>query len=359
MPKNPLEQLRSRIDRLDDQLLALLNERARAALKIGVEKARRQEEVYASTREQQILERLASGNKGPLPDEAVDEIFRAVINNCRLLQKALMITYLGPEATFTHQAALKHFGRSAGYNPAKSITDVFDDVEKGRADYGVVPIENSTEGVVNHTLDMFLESDLVICAEREDPIGHDLLGSMDSLKKVKAVVSHPQALAQCRRWLESHLPGVAIKEAASTADAAAQAALHGDAAAIASPLAAELYHLKTLAPRIQDAKNNRTRFLIIGRQAPRASTTGRDKTSLLLSVKDRVGALHELLGVFKTQGLNLTKIESRPTKKKAWEYVFFIDLKGHLSEPVVKRALEAIAPCCLHMKVLGSYPRGD
>lgn len=359
MPKQPLDALRSRIDRLDDEILKLLNERAKAAQKIGAEKARRKEEVYASTREQQILERLESSNKGPLPPEAVDEIFRAVINNCRLLQKPLAIAYFGPEATFTHEAALKQFGRSAEYSPAKTIADVFDDVEKGRADYGVVPIENSTEGMVNHTLDMFMESDLVICAERQDPISLCLLSAQDSLKKVKSVHSYVNPLGQSRRWLDAHLRGVPVHEAASTADAAAHAAMHAGAAAVASPLAAELYHLKTLAVNIQDAKDNRTRFLVVGRKTPAGSGTGRDKTSLLLSVKDRVGALHDLLSAFKGARINLSKIESRPTKKKAWEYVFFVDILGHQSDPAVKRALDAIAPHCVSMKVLGSYPRGE
>jgi chorismate mutase/prephenate dehydratase len=352
-----LEKLRKQIDGLDDQLLRLLNERARAVQKIGLAKAKRHEEVYASNRERQIIDRLASTGQGPLPPEAIEEIFRAVINNCRLLQKKLRISYFGPEATFTHQAAIKHFGRAADYSPAKSITDVFDDVEKGRADYGVVPIENSTEGVVNHTLDMFMESDLLICAEREDPIAHCLLASQESLKKIKAIYSHPQALAQCRRWLEAHLRGVPVHEAASTADAAAHAALDAHAAAVASPLAAEIYHLKILASHIQDARHNVTRFLIIGRKM--ASPSGRDKTSLLISVKDRVGALHDLLTAFKEAGLNLTKIESRPTKKKAWEYVFFIDLQGHGADEPVKKTLEKLEKQCAFLKVLGSYPRGE
>lgn len=360
MPKNPLDILRSRIDRLDDDILKLLSERARAAQKIGAEKARRQEEVYASTREQQIMERLAAANKGPLPEEAIDEIFRAIINNCRLLQKPLSIAYFGPEATFTHQAALKHFGRAADYRPLKTIADVFDEVEKGRADYGVVPIENSTEGMVNHTLDMFMESDLIICAERQDPIQQCLMAIQPQLKKIKGVYSYGNALGQCRRWLDANLRGVPVHESASTADAAAHAALHPETAAIASPLAAEIYHLKVLAANIQDARHNRTRFLVIGRPTPQGSTgTGRDKTSLLLSVKDRVGALHDLLSIFKETKINLSKIESRPTKKKAWEYVFFVDMLGHQSDPAVKRALDVIAEHCVFVKVLGSYPRGD
>lgn len=354
-----LEELRRQIDKVDDQVLRLLNERARAVEKVGKVKARRGEEVYASNREREILDWLAAANDGPLPDEAVEDIFNAVINNCRLLQKKLRIAYFGPEATFTHQAAIKHFGRSAEYLPLNSISDVFDEVEKGRADYGVVPIENSTEGVVNHTLDMFLESDLVICAEREDPISQCLMASQESLKKVKTVYSYANALGQCRRWLETNLRGVPLKEAASTADAAAHAALDATVAAVASPLAAEIYNLKILARNIQDSKHNVTRFLVIGKKMSNASSTGRDKTSLLLSVKDRVGALHDLLMVFKGEGLNLTKIESRPTKKKAWEYVFFIDVQGHASDAPMKRALERLQEHCVFLKVLGSYPRGD
>lgn len=356
-PKDTLQGLRQKIDGLDEQLLALLNTRARTVQKVGEIKRSRNEEVYASDRERLILDRLEEKNAGPLPGEAVEEVFRAIINNCRLLQRKLRIAYFGPEATFTHQAATKHFGAAADYTPAKSISDVFDEVEKNRTDYGVVPIENSTEGIVNHTLDMFMESDLVICAEREDVISHCLLASVDSLKKIKSVYSHPQALAQCRKWLESHLPGVSVHEAASTADAAAHAALDASTAAVASPLAAEIYSLKILAKGIEDMRHNMTRFLIIGEK--NASPSGKDKTSLLLSIKDRVGALNDLLLSFKRQRINLTKIESRPTKRKAWEYVFFIDLEGHLAQDRVRKTVESLRKKCVFLKVLGSYPRGD
>ncbi|HRY30679.1 MAG TPA: prephenate dehydratase [Elusimicrobiota bacterium] len=352
-----LDALRKKIDGLDDQLLRLLNERARHAQKVGEIKIQRKEEIYASNRERQILDRLVAESQGPLPEESVEEIFRAIINNCRLLQKRLRIAYFGPEATFTHLAATKHFGQAAEYVPFKSIADVFDEVERDRADYGVVPIENSTEGVVNHTHDMFMESNLVICAEREDKISQCLLGVQDSLKKVKLVYSHTQPLAQCRHWLDAHLPGVALHEAASTADAAAHAALDPAAAAVASPLAAEIYSLNILASNIQDSPHNATRFLIIGKKM--AGPSGRDKTSVLLSIKDRVGALHDLLMVFKEEKLNLTKIESRPTKKRAWEYVFFIDVEGHVADANMKRVLDKLQPHCLFVKILGSYPRGD
>ncbi|HOW27070.1 MAG TPA: prephenate dehydratase [Elusimicrobiota bacterium] len=352
-----LDGLRQQVDKVDDQLLRLLNERASVAKKIGEIKAKQNEQIYASNRESAILERLAASNPGPLTADSVEDIFYTVINHCRSLQKKLTISYFGPEATFTHQAAIKHFGKSAEYIPAKSIADVFDDVSKERADYGVVPIENSTEGVVNHTLDMFMGSDLLICAEREEPISQCLMASQEDLKKIRSLYSFPHALAQCRRWLEAHLPSVRIHDAASTADAAAQAALDATAAAIASPLAAEIYHLTILADRIEDSTNNATRFLIIGKKM--ADPSGKDKTSILFSIKDRIGALHDMLIPFKESGLNLTKIESRPTKKRAWEYVFFIDLLGHIADPKVKKAIEKLETNCVFLKVLGSYPRGD
>jgi chorismate mutase/prephenate dehydratase len=346
------------VDRIDDQILKWLAARSRVARDIGRVKANRGEEVISLERERQVLERVAAANPGPLPVEGLQEIYTSIINNCRLLQRRLTVSFFGPEATYTHQAAVKQFGRTADLQAAKNITDVFDDVEKGRADYGVVPVENSTEGMVTHTLDMFAESDLVICAEREDPIAHCLLAAGDA-KKFKAVYSHPQALAQCRKWLESHLPGVPVHEAASTADAAAQAALHAGVAAVASPLASELYKLRVVAAGIQDARDNRTRFLVIGKKLAPPSGPGRDKTSLLVSIKDRVGALHDLLGIFKTSGLNLTKIESRPTKKRAWEYVFFIDVLGHVAEPRLRRALERLRRDTAGVKLLGSYRRAD
>lgn len=356
-PNKDLSELRKKVDEVDDRLLQSLNDRAKIVQKIGEIKAQSKEEVYASSRERQIMDRLAAANKGPLSEEAVEDIFRTIINHCRVLEKKLQIAYFGPEATYTHQAALKHFGSLADYTPVKSIGDVFEEVEKGRADYGVVPIENSTEGVVNHTLDMFMESELVICAEREDDINHYLLAAQESLKQVKSVYSHPQPLAQCRRWLETHLPGVAVHEAASTADAAAHAALDANSAAIASSLAADIYHLKVVAKNIQDSKHNATRFLVIGKKLPPPS--GHDKTSILLSIKDRVGALHDLLMAFKKEKINLTKIESRPTKKKAWEYVFFIDLEGHMANDHVQRVMKELQDYCVFVKVLGSYPRGD
>jgi len=352
-----IDNERQKIDRLDEELLKLLNLRAKIVKQIGRLKSKKGTDVYASGREREILQRLAVSNKGPLPLESVEHIFQGIIAACRSLQKKLRIAFLGPEATFTHQVAVKHFGRQSEYVPVSSIADVFDEVEKERADYGVVPIENSTEGVVNHTLDMFVESDLVICSEREEPIQHHLISATGDIKKIKVIYSHPQALAQCRRWLEAHLPQVTLHDAASTADAAAHASLDGQSAAIASIFAAQLYRLKAVASRIEDSAHNATRFLVIGKTFPGPS--GHDKTSILFSLKDRVGALHDVLVPFKTHGLNLTKIESRPTKRKAWEYIFYVDIIGHLSNENLKLALEELKEYCVLFKVLGSYPRGD
>lgn len=352
-----LKNIREKIDVLDNKLLGLINERAGLVLEVGKLKLKKGEEVYVSGREREILDRLMSQNKGPLPEESIEDVFDRLIAACRALQKPLDIAYLGPDATFTHQAAVRHFGPAARYAPVNSISDVFSEVEKERADYGVVPVENSTEGVVNHTLDMFMESDLVICAEREESIAHNLLSTVNDFKKIKQVYSHSQGLAQCRRWLEAHLPHATYKEAASTADAAAHAAIDPGSAAIASKIAAKIYHLKILAGRIEDSLHNTTRFLIIGKNYP--SPSRRDKTSILFSVKDRVGALHDMLVPFAKYNINLTKIESRPSKRKPWEYVFFVDFGGHMSESDVQSALKELEGQCNFLKILGSYPRSD
>lgn len=347
------------MDGLDDGLLKTLIQRARVVQKIGRVKAEHGQDVVAAGREREILERLTTANPGPLPNEAVEDIFNAIIANCRLLQKRIRVSSFGPEATYTHQAALKHFGRGAEFLPEKSIADVFDDVESGRADYGVVPIENSTEGVVNHTLHLFMESDLVICAERQDPIAHCLMTAPGG-KKIKAIHSHPQALAQCRKWLESHLAGVPVHPAASTADAgAAQAALHEGVAAVASP-GSRIVPLDDSRPG-HSRRQGKPHAFSRHRQAPGRALGLRagDKTSLLVSLRDRVGALHDLLGVFKDARLNLTKIESRPTKRKAWQYVFFIDCLGHISDEKVQKVMEKLKANCLVVKLLGSYPRAD
>lgn len=352
-----IEKIRRKIDAIDEKIVEALVSRAQYAHQIGRIKSKAGGEIYSSAREREIVNRLAAKKISPLREEDIDAIFSEVFNACRNVQRRLKVAFFGPEATFTHQVALKHFGRSTEMLAQKSISDVFAEVEKGRADYGVVPIENSTEGVVNHTLDMFVESDLVICAEREEPISHYLLSPSGQLSKVKRVYSHPQALAQCRKWLQSHLPSVETHESASTSDAASQASLDASAAAIASALAGKIYNLKTAAANIEDFDQNFTRFLVIGKNVPVSS--GQDKTSILFSIKDKVGALNDILLVFKHFNINLTKIESRPSKKKAWEYIFYVDFMGHCSNPKIQEMLTELRKSCLNIKILGSYPRCD
>lgn len=355
-----LDHLRRQIDRLDAALLDLLNQRGRLVKDVGTIKTKTHQPIFAPGRERDLLKGLKAKNNGPLANDAIEAVFREVVHACRNLQRDLKIAYFGPEATFTHQAALRQFGKSSYLRPCRSIADVFTEVEKDNFDYGVVPIENSTEGVVNHTLDMFVDSRLSICAELEMPIHHYLLGKKAAYKKkrsIRVVYSFPQALAQCRRWIEIHLPSATVREASSTADAAYQASRTPGSVAIASKLAAELYGLDVLESQIEDHANNFTRFLVIGKTEPAMS--GRDKTTVLFSIKDKVGALHDILVPFKTFKLNMTKIESRPTRQRAWEYVFFVDFLGHRSELRVQKALAALEKHCSFLKILGSYPRTE
>ncbi|MFA5976248.1 MAG: prephenate dehydratase [Elusimicrobiota bacterium] len=352
--------MRSHIDQLDKSLLELLNKRGQLVQNIGALKQKNGQVVFSPGRERDVLTKLRAKNRGPLSPEAVESVFREVVHACRSLQKQLKVAYFGPEATFTHQAALRSFGHGAQLYPVRTIPDVFAEVEKGRADYGVVPVENSTEGIVNHTLDMFVDSTLSICAELELPIWQYLLGKAARYqggRGVKVIFSHYQPLAQCRQWIESHLPGVRVVETSSTSEAARLASKTVGGVAIASRLAAELYGLDILASRIEDVKHNFTRFLVIGTAEPQP--TGRDKTSILFSVKDRVGTLHDMLVPFKKYRLNLTKIESRPTRQRAWEYIFFVDFEGHRSEKRVQKAIQLLNRSCLFLKVLGSYPRTE
>jgi len=352
-----IEKLRKKIDGVDRHLLTLLNQRATLVNQVGVLKARSGQDFYIPHREKRIITGLLKENPGLLPGSSVESIFREILSACRALESRIKVAYFGPEATFTHQAALKHFGSGAVYVPVKSIADVFTEVEKNRAGYGVVPIENSTEGVVNHTLDMFIESDLVICAEISMPIEECLLSRGGTLKGIRRVYSHPQPLAQCRNWLEKNLNGIPVMEVASTSEAARRAVREKGAAAVASKVAAVLYGLEVVAQGIEDNKENQTRFLVIGKNVSELS--GQDKTSIMFSIKDRMGALYDMLAAFKRHRINLTKIESRPTKRRAWEYIFFVDFLGHLSEKNVQQALGQLEKNCLFLKVLGSYPRAE
>jgi len=347
--------LRKAIDEIDSQILRLLNRRAELALEVGRLKAEQNLDYHAPQREEEIYARLAAENAGPFPSQAVRPVFREVISACLSLEHSLRVAYLGPRATFSHLAAMERFGLSAQFLAMRSIGEVFAEVEKGNADYGVVPVENSTEGVVSHTLDMFLDSSLLICGEVVVEAALHLLGKASSLAGVRQIYSHPHAIAAARKWLEANSQHIPVVETSSTAAAAEIAASEPGAAAIASELAAGLYGLTILQRRIEDLPNNMTRFLIIGRKASPPSAT--DKTSILFSIKDRVGALYRMLQPFAEHQINLTKIESRPSKKQVWEYVFYVDLEGHASEPRVQRALETLRDECIFLKVLGSYPK--
>jgi chorismate mutase/prephenate dehydratase len=348
--------LRRQIDRLDDRVLGLLNRRARLVQAIGAAKSKTRASVYAPAREKAVLARLVDANRGPLDDAHVGAIFREVISASRSLEQRLRVAYLGPRATYTHLAALAQLGSAAEYAPSATIAEVFHDVENGRADLGVVPIENSSEGGVAHTLDLLVDSPLQICAEILLPVRHCLLAKRGTtLARVRRVVAHPQALPQCRQWLATHLPGIPLLEATSNTRAAERAAAEAGTAAIASATAAAVYRVAVLAEGIQDDAGNTTRFLVLApKDAPAPS--GDDKTSLLVSVRDEVGVLAKLLRPFAQHDIDLIKIESRPLRERPWEYYFFLDLRGHRSERRVARALTAVARRALRAKVLGSYP---
>ena len=356
-----IREQRRQIDALDAQILDLLSRRAEVALEVGRAKARANQAAHVPEREEEILTRIARLNRGPLPEAGLRAVYREIMSACRALEGALRVAYLGPEATFSHAACLKQFGRSAEAVPARSIPEVFAEVEKGNAEYGVVPAENSTDGAVGPTLDRFVETPLVICAEVLLPISHFFLARQAELDQVKVIYSHPQAIGQTRKWVEGHLPGVPVHEVVSTGAAAERAAGERGAAAIAPELAAERYGLTVLAARIEDSPNNVTRFVVVGhRPAPRGPGAGGTKTSAIFSIQNRVGALHRLLEPFATHGINLIRIESRPSKQRPWDYFFSLDFDGHQDDPEVRSALDALRQKeeCVFLKVLGSYPRG-
>lgn len=348
-----LSQLRSKIDELDAKIIQLLNDRTQLALEVGKLKTDSGKEIYAPERESQIYQKIEREAKGPLPKNSLKSIYREIMSAALALEKPLTIAYLGPEATFTHLASLSKFGSSVKYFPAGSISQVFQEVNLKQADYGVVPIENSIEGAVSHTLDMFFESDLKICSEILFEISHYLMSNSEK-KNIKRIYSKAEVFGQCRQWLEGHLPNVELVETASTTAAAQRAQNEDGAAAIGSKLAATLYNLPVIASNIQDFAHNVTRFLIISRQMPQPS--GQDKTSILVSIKDKVGALYEMLSPIRKYKVNMTRIESRPSKKKAWDYYFFIDFEGHAEKPAVKKMLHEMEGKVKFLKILGSYP---
>ncbi|MCK4507813.1 MAG: prephenate dehydratase [Desulfuromonadales bacterium] len=355
MDEKKLQDLRQQIDALDDQILDILNRRADVVVAVGKAKEKSQGEYYVPSREKAIYERLSARNPGPFPNDGVRRVFREIISASLSLEQPLKVAFLGPHATYTHIAAMQQFGLSAQLVPLKSISSVFEEVSRGRASYGVVPVENSNEGVVSHTLDMFMSSDLKIIAEILLPVSHDLLNLSGEINDVRKVISHSQAIGQCRSWLEESLPDIPLVDASSTAFAAQQAAEDASVAAIASESAASLYGLRVVKHKIEDNPNNFTRFLIIGSELQ--SPSGNDKTSIMFSVKDQAGILYHMLEPFSKRDINLAKIESRPTKGKAWEYIFFLDMVGHVQDEKISGAVEELRDSCQFLKILGSYPK--
>ena len=351
-----LDELRARIDGLDEQIQTLINERAECARAVAGVKQETGDDAhfYRPEREVAILRRVSERNQGPLPDEEMVRLFREIMSACLALEKPLTIAYLGPEGTFTQSAALKQFGHSVDTVAMDGIDDVFREVEAGAADYGVVPVENSTEGVVRHTLDLFQNSPLHVCGEVQLRIHHHLLAGEGDAAITK-VLAHQQALAQCRAWLEANLPGAEHVAVASNAEAARLVSEMSGAAAIASEIAAELYGLKIRNRNIEDEPDNTTRFLVIGKQL--AMPSGNDLTSLLISVRNKPGTLYQLLQHIARNGVSMTRIESRPSRQGVWDYLFYIDVEGHREDPQVAAALADLEKEAFALKVLGSYPR--
>jgi chorismate mutase/prephenate dehydratase len=358
-PRADLGSIRAHIDEIDARIHELLNERARFAQQVGISKTASGKAVdfYRPEREAQVLRKALERNRGPLRNEEIARLFREIMSACLAQQEPLKVAFLGPEGTFTQAAVLKHFGSSVRALPLPAIDEVFHEVEGGIADFGVVPIENSSEGTVSHTLDMFLGSALKICGEVELRVQHHLMGRMRALCDVKRVCAHAQALAQCRGWLDEHLPEPERVPVSSNAEGARRARDERGTAAIASRAAAEIYGLNLLAEEIEDRSDNTTRFLVVDRKL--FTPSGADRTTLLVSASgtDDPGALFRLLEPFAEHGINMTRIESRPSHKRKWDYVFFIDVEGHVSDPPLAKALASLEARASLFKVLGSYPR--
>ncbi len=349
-----LPELRKEIDKIDEQVLELLNRRAALAQQVGHAKSSARSHYFTPEREHTVFKRLLALNKGPLEAIAVRAIYKEIISGCRALEKPLGVAFLGPEGTFSHLATLAKFGSSSQLMPVGTIAEVFTAVERNACDYGIVPVENSWAGVIPETLDTFINSNLRVVSEIYQPILHNLLTHCEDLGQVKRLYSHFQPLAQCRQWIRNHLPGVEEIEASSTAKAAELAADDREGAAIATVLAAEKYDLPVRCEHIEDNPTNRTRFLVLGYNEP--EPTGKDKTSIMFSVHNRAGELVHALNAFEKYDVNLTMIESRPNKTEAWQYVFYIDLQGHIRDLPVTKAIDLLREQSLFVRVLGSYP---
>ncbi|MBL8510437.1 MAG: prephenate dehydratase [Betaproteobacteria bacterium] len=362
-----LSQLRHQIDALDAEILTKLNARAALARRVGALKVG---QAYRPEREAEVLRRIKALNQGPLPNEVVARLFREIMSVCLALERPITVAYLGPQGTFSERAALKHFGEGADTQPVASIDEVYRSVESGAADFGVVPVENSTEGAVGRSLDLMPQTPLNICGEVVLRIHHHLMMqtvqdlpaqglstqglSTQGLSTIKRVFSHGQSLAQCHEWLNAHLPHAERVAVASNAEAAKRAAALPNSAAVAGEMAAAHYGLTIVAANIEDEPNNTTRFLVLGQYRPKA--TGADKTSLVLSAPNRAGAVYEMLTPFAERGVSMSKFESRPSKVAIWEYLFFVDIEGHQDDSRVAEALEALKKIAGYVKVLGSYP---
>ena len=349
-----LEELRKRIDELDHQLVQLLNERARVVIEIGKLKNKTGKAVYAPDREKEVLAKIDEANKGPLPDKCLVAIWRELMSGSFVLERPLRIGFLGPKGSFSHTAAMLKFGQSVEYESLADITSIFDEVSKGHCDLGLAPIENTTGGGVIETLDALIDSNVKVCAEVLMAIHHNLLGNCP-LEKIEKIYSKPEVFAQCRNWLSATFKEAQTIPVASTAKAAQLASEEPNAAAIGSRVAAELYELRIICENIEDIANNVTRFLVISQEDSRP--TGEDKTAILFSTAHKAGALADVLEVFKRYNINLTNIESRPSKKRQWEYYFFMDFVGHRTEKQVKKGLEETRKHCLQLSILGSFPR--
>ena len=355
--KSTIRDIRKKIDAGDNQILELLKKRIGYAKEIGKLKTETSKAKWDPKREREIYTRLMDANGGVFPEKSLHSIFNEIITTCRLSQKKVNVAYLGPEATFTHLAGVSYFGHSALYKPLESIDEVFSEVEKGRTQYGIVPVENSIEGAVFSTLDSFMKYSVKICGEIQLPITLNLVNRSGDIDDIQKVASHSQPLAQCREWLKKNLPDVPTLPVFSTSGAAQMAANNPNIGAIASSLAIKTYELQVVVKGIEDYQGNTTRFLVIGKQSPGKS--GNDKTSLLLGLMDRPGALNEVLTILSEKGINLAKIESRPIKGKQWKYLFFIDLHGHIDDAIIEDGCEHLRKICSYFEWLGSYPQAD
>lgn len=351
-----IEQIRAKIDEIDEKLVKLLGERAKLAYQIGRLKLKKSLSFYDSNRERAIMERIAAINNGSFPEKSLFSIFQEVFFACRSVQQKETVAYLGPRGTFSYLAALRHFGKEHRFHPTVSIEEVFVEVAKDRCHYGIVPIENSTEGTINLTLDAFLKYDLSISGEVYQEVQLDLVNQSGQIPDIKLIYSHSQPLAQCRQWLQKNMTDIAVQDVSSTAVAAQLAAENSEAAAIAPDIAARLYNLKVAARRIEDYVGNTTRFIVLSKD--NSEPTGRDKTSVLFGVQDRPGSLVDILRFLSERNINMSKIESRPKKGERWQYLFFVDLEGHREDPKVKEALERISRESSYFKLLGSYSKG-